>query len=130
MTNQAYRLVLGCILLLSLYFDAMPILDSLIGMLVIEGVSNRLLPNVISKFRFHRECDTNEGSLGLPFKCRTSVTAERAWRFMVASMLVVGLIVFPKSMWFFPWFMAFAIFGAGISGVCPMYLFLKQCGFR
>lgn len=130
MSNQVYRLLLGNVLLVSLYFDATAALHVVIGILLLEGLTNRLIPNVLSQMRFGHACDVDEGSLGIAFRCRTSVTAERAWRFMVATMLVIGVIVFPKSMWFFPWFMAFAIFGAGLSGVCPMYLFLKQSGFK
>ena len=33
-------------------------------------------------------------------------------------------------LWFFPWFMGFAILGAGASGVCPVLLGLKYIGFR
>jgi hypothetical protein len=45
-------------------------------------------------------------------------------------MLIVTVYVFSESLWFFPWFMGFAIFGAGLSGVCPVLISLKLLGFR
>jgi hypothetical protein len=33
-------------------------------------------------------------------------------------------------LWFFPWFMGFAIMGAGASGICPVLLGLRWAGFK
>ena len=52
--------------------------------------------------------------------------AERAWRFVVAGFLASFLAVFQEG----AWFMGFAIFGAGLSGVCPVLVSLKLMGFR
>ncbi len=49
---------------------------------------------------------------------------------MVAAFLVVSYIVFNKELWFFPWFIGFALFGAGLSGICPMVMGFRWVGFR
>jgi hypothetical protein len=37
---------------------------------------------------------------------------------------------FYEQLWFFPWFMGFAIFGSGISNVCPVLLVIRWAGFK
>jgi hypothetical protein len=64
------------------------------------------------------------------FPGRTLFEAERGWRLSVATMLVISLFAFPDVLWFLPWFMGFAILGAGVSGVCPMYLAMRWAGLK
>lgn len=130
MSNRLYRLLFGALLLLALYFDIHPLQYGLVGMAMLEGVSNLRLPTLVSRL-FHLPLpDAAEGSLGIDFRPRTGFAAERGWRLMVALLLAISLFVFPDALWFFPWFMGFAILGAGISGVCPMFLLLKWAGLR
>lgn len=68
------------------------------------------------------------GFPGITFKARTAFGAERGWR--LAVLLLVSLFAYPKILWFFPWFMGFAIMGAGISGVCPVFLAMKRVGLK
>jgi len=129
MTNRTYRLLFGLSLLLSLYFELQTVLYALIGLALFEAVTNLRTPSVLCRLR-HHECDAQEGSLGIAFRIRTDFEAERVWRLVVATFLSISLFVFPKSLWFLPWFMGFAITGAGISGVCPVFLALRWVGFR
>ena len=55
--------------------------------------------------------------------------AEQAWRLVVGLLLDVTFY-FYDQLWFFPWFMGFAIFGAGLSGVCPVLLAIRWIGFK
>jgi hypothetical protein len=122
-------LLFGLTLLLSLYFDLYSVLYVLIGMAMFEGLTNLRVPCVIGRMR-NLECSPTEGSLGIAFKARTRFEAERGWRILVAAFLGISLLVVPDTLWFFPWFMGFAITGAGISGVCPMFLALKWAGLK
>ncbi|RMG29151.1 MAG: DUF2892 domain-containing protein [Gammaproteobacteria bacterium] len=56
--------------------------------------------------------------------------AERALRFIVATL--IGLPLWPPAapLWWLPWFVGFALVGAGLSGICPMVLALRRLGFR
>ena len=130
MSNRLYRLLYGLFLLLGLYFDQKIILIFLIGLSLFEAITNLRIPLLISKLRSGYEVDPQEGSIGISFPTRTNFEAERGWRLSVAAVLSLSLFVFPDTLWFIPWFMGFAIFGAGISGVCPMFLMMKWAGLR
>jgi hypothetical protein len=55
-------------------------------------------------------------------------------RLLTATLLGGSFLLLKEQnievLWFIPWFMGFAIMGAGASGVCPMILFLKWVGFK
>lgn len=125
MTDRLYRLLLGLTLLISLYFDLDLVLMAVIGLQLAEGISNYRLPLLISRARgvTWAAPPCNPGAC-IPFD------AERAWRLTVAACLILSLLVFPEQLWWFAWFMGFAIFGAGLSGVCPMLIILQYARFR
>lgn len=129
MSNRVYRLLFGLTLLLALYFDLYRVLYALIGLAAFEGLTNLRVPCVITRLR-SLECSPAEGSLGIAFKARTDFEAERGFRILVAVALGFSVLVMPDTLWFFPWFMGFAITGAGISGVCPMFLAMKWAGLK
>jgi hypothetical protein len=122
-----YRLGLGMLLLVSLYFEVRYLMYGLIGMLFFEGLTNWRLPRVVSRLRGVPvpDCPNRGVPLG-----RFSFEAERAWRLIVGLMLLVTYVLFYDTLWFFPWFMGFAIFGAGTSGVCPVLIGVKWAGCR
>lgn len=130
MSNRLYRLTVGLIIVSALYFDALPVIYGLIAVLLFEGVTNFRIPLLLSRLRYGHDGDASEGCLAIPFKDRIPFAAERAWRLMVGTILLIIFWQFEESLWFFPWFMGFAILGAGASGVCPMFLSLKWLGFR
>jgi len=127
MTNRFYRGVLGFLLLISLYFNQSAMMYALIMVLFLEGISNVLVPNLFNVVR---------DKLGVPMKhaqatdaclmsdCFSCFGNERIWRLVVGSLL---LLTYSNvdALWFFPWFMGFAIFGAGLSGICPVLLFIQ-----
>ena len=125
MSDRLYRLLLGLTLLISLYFDLHQVLLGVIVLQLLEGVSNCRIPLLINRAR----------GLGSGTSCASPdalipFDAERAWRLTVAACLILSLLVFPEQLWWFAWFMGFAIFGAGLSGVCPMLIILQYARFR
>lgn len=130
LTNRIYRLIFGIVLLLALYFDQQVVIYVLVALMLTEGITNLRIPLLVSRIRNGNSGAPNEGSLGIPFKVRTRFEAERAWRLTVAVMLLLSLFAYPQALWFFPWFMGFAILGAGISGVCPVFLALRWAGLK
>lgn len=125
MSDRLYRLLLGLTLLISLYFDLHQLLLGVIVLQLLEGLSNYRIPLLINRARGlggGAGC-ANPDAL-IPFD------AERAWRLTVAACLTLSLLVFPGQLWWFAWFMGFAIFGAGLSGVCPMLIILQYARFR
>lgn len=130
MSNRTYRLFFGAALLIALYFELEIALYIIIGTAFFEAVTDFRIPKLVSSVRYAHDGDPAEGSLGIAFKPRFCIEAERSWRLVVVAMLVVSLYVLPDAMWVVPWFMGFAILGAGVSGVCPVFLFLRWVGFR
>ncbi len=150
MSNRTYRLVMGALLLVFLYFELDWGVFALIFVLCLEGFSNFLIPDFINLFRTAgRSSGCDESLSPFPNKSCFLFSAERAWRLVVALMLFLSFVlfsphfneylqVFPQQwieqfsyiIWFFPWFMGFAIFGAGISGVCPVLITVKWVGFK
>ena len=130
MSNRVYRLIFGVLLLIGLYIESFSIVYALIFITALEALTNQRLPKLICKMRYGHDGDACEDTLGLDFTVRTTFEAERGWRLTVACMLMISLLTFPYYLWWLPWFMGFAILGAGVSGVCPMYLGLKWIGLR
>jgi hypothetical protein len=127
MTNRMYRLLVGVVILTGLYFELPMVMYVLIGVVLFEGVTNLRLPIIIQKLSGHA---TVEKPDGFQFKERFNFDAERAWRLILGGVLVVVYVLFYDKLWFIAWFMGFAILGAGLSGVCPLFISLKWAGFR
>lgn len=130
MSNRLYRLFVGLILLIGLYFDLPGLIYALIIVVLLEGITNLRIPVLISELRFDNSGDATEGTLGITFKQRFGFDAERAWRLLLGSVLTVVYVFFYDEVWYLAWFMGFAILGAGLSGVCPLFISLKWAGFR
>jgi hypothetical protein len=128
MSERICRLLLGGILLGILFFEWNDLLYVYIGIVTFEGLTNWRLPNLISKMR--RRPAFLEIAVDTPRTSRYNFEAERAFRLVIAILLLVSCCVFPETLWFFPWFVGFALFMAGITGICPISISLKNLGFR
>lgn len=133
MSERAFRGVIGALLLAALYFDWHPLLWGLVAVMIIEAVTNWRIPLLLNR-AFHGQTepafpDSSE-LLHAGNTPRFGFEAERAWRLTVVAILILTVYPLNDVLWFFPWFMGFAILGAGISGVCPVLISLKLLGFR
>lgn len=125
MNDRIYRLILGLMLLISLYFDLHQVMIGIIALEFLEGLTNLRIPLLLSR-EGHGTAPNFIRRSGVNF----AFDAERAWRLSVALCLSLSFLIFPEQLWWFAWFMGFAIFGAGLSGVCPMLITLQFIGFR
>ena len=132
MSNRTYRLVFGAFLLIALYFEFSYLMYALIAILTFEGITNWRIPLMIQKMHGIPAAITQSVNTPAPVnqKYRFNFEAERAWRLVVAFMLFTTYVLFYDKLWFFPWFMGFAIFGAGVSSVCPVLITIKWVGCR
>ncbi|GMR05865.1 MAG: hypothetical protein BMS9Abin25_0441 [Gammaproteobacteria bacterium] len=101
----------------------------MIAAVLFKGITNLRIPVLVSKI-CSTTGDLGEGALGLPFHQRINFDAERAWRLVPGSILILVYVIFFDTVWYLAWFMGFAILGAGLSGVCPLFISLKWPGFR
>ena len=132
MTERLFRLIIGSCILAALYFDLRNLMIGLVTVLMFEGLTNLRIPLLISRLRYGPSAVNSTDKVLWPINALFPISfdAERAWRFTVAVLLVLTYLMYYQQMWFMPWFMGFAIFGAGLSGVCPMLISLRLIGFR
>jgi hypothetical protein len=74
------------------------------------------------------------GLVNFKTNVRFAIDGLSAWRVFVASVLVSVYALLHvygiDVLWFIPWFMGFAILGAGASGLCPVLIGLRWAGFK
>lgn len=130
MTERIFRIILGVVLLATLYFDLRLAIYGFIVVLLFEGITNWRIPILVSRLNggpmlANPECTMSPGE-----HARINFEAERVLRIVVALFLIVSYILFNQALWVFPWFIGFALFGAGLSGICPMVMGFRWLGFR
>ncbi len=134
MNNRTYRFILGALLLTALYFKLHHLMWALIGMLLIEGLTNLRIPRLITALRQRTGTGAlimGEHALLPETAChRFDLESERIWRLLIGMVLFASYVFFPGQLWFLPWFLGFVILGAGVSGVCPGLSSLKGLGFK
>lgn len=126
MTDRTYRLIFGSLMLIFLYFNLTYLVFILIGIMIIEGITNLRISLMISRLRglppaIDSHANTN---------CKINIEAERIWRLIIGLVFLVTYAFLPEILWFVPWFLAFVIFGAGASDVCPGLAALRKAGLR
>jgi len=128
MTDRLYRTLLGGLILILQYFDLRQAMTALVILLLFEGVTNLRLPIMVNRLLRIDPARLPEPPPNP--RARWGMEAERMWRLVVGGMLLVGAVLYPDVLWFLPWFMGFAILGAGLSGVCPVLFAIRALGFR
>lgn len=127
MTHTAYRFIIGILLLGFLYFDLRYFMGGLIAVLLLEGITNIRTTRLTTRLR---------AALGMTSKpaiatsCPAGFEAERAFSLTVGAMLLLSYFLLNPLLWFFSWFLGFALVGSGVSGFCPMLITLKWLGFK
>ena len=131
MSDRSYLFFIGLYILISAYFDSAIMIYALCTLLLIEGVTGWSLPAYFQKIR---KLTLASGLVVFQTKNRIAFDGLRVWRFTVAISLLASYALYMQFnfeiLLFVPWFMGFAIMGAGLSSVCPMVLFIRWLGFR
>jgi len=131
MSERLYLFLVGVLILVALYLEMEYLIYGLVILLIFEALTNIRITTLIQQAR-HVSLDT--GLVSFHNANRFNMEAVRVWRLFVSIILVLSYYLVNEQnlevIWFFPWFMGFAIMGAGASGVCPVMLALKWIGFR
>ena len=131
MTERIYLFLIGSYILVALYLENNYLIYGLVILLVFEGVSGIRLTRMLQKAR---QVSLKYGLVKFNTKVRFDIDGLSAWRVFVAIVLVSVYALIHEYgfdvLWFFPWFMGFAILGAGVSGICPVLLGLRWAGFK
>lgn len=126
MSERAYRFILGASLIVLLYLQDPVLVFAYMGILLFEGITNWRIPIIVSKLRYgsdYRDPFTGNSP-------RFEFDAERMLRLIVFLLLLLSYVVMPEPAWFFPWFIGFMLFMAGMTNICPMVMGLRWMGFR
>ena len=127
MSERMFRFILGASLILLLFLQLDSGVYVYIGLLLFEGLTNWRIPRLVSRLRFGSDVARAGGACG---SGRCGLEAERALRLIVAAFLVLTFVLFPEPLWFFPWFVGFMLFMAGLTNICPMVMGLRRLGLR
>jgi len=131
MSERLFLFIVGVYILVALYLGIDIMIYLLTLWLIIEGVTNIRLTTISQNLMRQT---VPAGLIVFQTQQRFDFDALRAWRLVVALMLGGSFILLNEHnveiVWFFPWFMGFAIMGAGASSVCPVLLFIKWLGFK
>ena len=131
MTERMFLLLVGIYILVALYLENNYLIYGIAAYLVFEGVSGIRLTRLIQKAR---HVSLSNGMVDFNSNVRYAIDGLSAWRVFVAITLVSVYVLLHEYgidvLWFFPWFMGFAILGAGASGICPVFLGLRWAGFK
>lgn len=124
MRERVYMFSVGVALLAALYFELPWLVYGLVGLMVFEGLTNLRAANLFMPA-------PAAATAVLPDRApRFNFAAQRAWHLVMALVLTVSYVLFYRELWFFTWFVGFAVTGAGLSGVCPVLIFLRMAGFK
>jgi len=131
MSERIFLFFVGAFILFALYFEINILIYILCIWLLFEAATNIRLTTLSQKL-IHQSVPP--GLTTFRSHTRFSFDAFRMWRIVVAVMLGGSFLLLHEKnievVWFFPWFMGFAILGAGVSGVCPVLLFIRWIGFK
>jgi len=126
-SERYFRIIVGLWLVVGLFMASVEVVYALAAVLLFEGVTNQRVPALVSRLRYGKDWASTVPPLQ---KTRFMFEAERALRFIVVVFVVVPHQPGFEVLWWIPWFVAFALVGAGLSGICPMVLSLRYIGLR
>jgi hypothetical protein len=130
-SERLFLFIVGVYILTGLYFEIDVMIYALSVLLLLEGLTNVRITTLSQSLTRQ---PVAAGLTVFQTSQRINFDALRALRILVAVMLGGSFLLVKEYnievVWFFPWFMGFAIMGAGASGVCPMVLFIRWLGFK
>ena len=131
MSSRLYLFVIGLSILIALYAEVDFLVYLVALWLLFEGVTEIRMTTFFQKLLNKK---SPEDLYVTQTSYRFNFGAFRAWRFVMAFMLGGSFFLLTEYdaefVWFVPWFMGFAIMGAGVSGICPGLLLMRWVGFK
>jgi hypothetical protein len=131
MSERMYLFAVGACILIALYLEINSMIYFLCLWLLFEAITNIRLTTLTQNLMGR---PVAAGLTVFQSHQRFDFDSFRVWRITVAIMLGGSFILIHEQnievVWFIPWFMGFAILGAGVSGVCPVLLLIRWLGFK
>jgi hypothetical protein len=130
MSENNFRIILGAWLVAALMINSVHLMYALVGLLLFEGITNLRVPTVMARLRSGDSALEECGVASAHSNARICFEAERGLRLIVATLIILPMTSLGSFLWLLPWFVGFALIGAGLSGICPMVLALRWLGLR
>jgi hypothetical protein len=131
LSERLYLFIFGASILLALYLANNYLFYGLSLYLLLEGISGIRLTRLTQKAR-HVSLDPD--MVISESQTRFGIDVLSAWRVFVAVVMLSSYVLIHEygyeMLWFIPWFMGFAIMGAGATRVCPVLFWLHRVGFK
>lgn len=131
MSERLFLFVVGAFILISLYIEIDMNIYILCLWLLFEAIMDIRLTTLSQKLM---STTVPAGLTIFQTQSRFDFEALRALRIVVSVLLAGAFILINEYhidvLWFVPWFLGFAILGAGVSGICPTMLLIRWLGFR
>ena len=117
MSEKNFRVILGAWLITGLLINSPYIIYALVGLLLFEGATNLRVPGLVARARGGEQVNVDAENFNP--NARTSFEAERGLRLIVAMLIVVPMTSTTELLWLLPWFVGFALIGAGTLVIKP-----------
>lgn len=131
MSERLFLFAVGVFILISLYIEIDMMIYILCLALLFEAIMDIRLTTLSQKLMSRT---VPAGLTVFQTQARFDFEALRVLRIVISVSLAGAFILIHNYhidvLWFVPWFLGFAILGAGVSGICPAMLFIRWCGFR
>jgi hypothetical protein len=133
MSERFFRMMIGVILLLILFFRLDEAVYIFTGLFLFEGITNLRTTSLVSFVRYGKDYRKITPFYSAP--STVNFVAERALRLFFAAIFILTFVlphqgILPDVAWFLPWFLGFMLIGAGITNICPMIILLRWIGFK
>ena len=131
MSDRIYLFFVGLTILTALYLESNLMIYMVAIIMFLEGLSGWTLPRITQTIR---KVELEPCLLKLSKPPRFNFESFLVMRLVLASVVLASYVAVHEYdvelLWFFPWFVGFAVLGAGVSGVCPVYLAIRWLGFK
>lgn len=131
MSERLFLFAVGVFILISLYIEIDMMIYILCLALLFEAIMDIRLTTLSQKLMSRT---VPAGLTVFQTQARFDFEALRVLRIVISVSLAGDFILIHNYhidvLWFVPWFLGFAILGAGVSGICPAMLFIRWLGFR
>ena len=129
MTERAYRIIIGVLIIVFLFFHIDYAMWSLMALMSFEALTNWRVPIIASKLLYPN--DVIIVSEGENQNSTINYEAERMLRWIAMILMLTGLISYTENMfWYLPWLVGLMLLISGVTGICPMVMALRKAGLK
>lgn len=129
MTERAYRLLIGILIIAFLFFHFKYAIWALVILMCFEALTNLRVPIVASKILYPN--DVIKVTEGENQSSSVNYEAERMLRWISMFLILLGITSYTgDQLWYLPWLVGLMLLLSGITGICPMVMALRKIGLK